>query len=44
MAMELRTTGVNRRRWWVFGVLRLVLIVIGMDNLILNVALPTLVR
>jgi hypothetical protein len=28
----------------VLGVLCLVLIVVGMDNLILNVALPTLVR
>ncbi len=32
------------RRWSAMAVLCLVLIVIGMDNLILNVALPTLVR
>lgn len=32
------------RRWWALGVLSLVLVVIGMDNLIVNVALPTLVR
>ncbi len=37
-------TEVYRRRWWVLEVLSLVLIVIGMDNLILNVALPTLAR
>ena len=33
-----------RRRWWALGVLSLSLVVIGMDNTILNVALPTLVR
>src|SRR5215218_4311502 len=32
------------RRWAAMAVLCLVLVVIGMDNLILNVALPTLVR
>jgi EmrB/QacA subfamily drug resistance transporter len=32
------------RRWWALLVLALSLIVIGMDNTILNVALPTLVR
>ena len=32
------------RRWWTLGVLCLSLIVIGVDNTILNVALPTLVR
>jgi EmrB/QacA subfamily drug resistance transporter len=31
------------RRWWALGVLSLSLVVIGMDNTILNVALPTLV-
>jgi EmrB/QacA subfamily drug resistance transporter len=36
--------GAYRRRWWTLGVLSLVLIVIGMDNLIVNVALPTLLR
>ncbi|HEX3300634.1 MAG TPA: MFS transporter [Actinomycetota bacterium] len=30
------------RRWWVLGVLCLSLLVIGLDNTILNVALPTL--
>ena len=33
-----------RRRWWTLGVLCLSLLVIGLDNTILNVALPTLVR
>ena len=32
------------RRWWILGVLCLALLVIGLDNTILNVALPTLVR
>jgi MFS family permease len=33
-----------QRRWWTLGVLCLSLLVIGLDNTILNVALPTLVR
>lgn len=32
------------RRWWILGVLCMSLLVIGLDNTILNVALPTLVR
>jgi EmrB/QacA subfamily drug resistance transporter len=32
------------RRWWALAVLALSLVVIGMDNTILNVALPTLQR
>ena len=32
------------RRWWILGVLCLSVVIIGMDNFILNVALPTLVR
>ncbi|HEU5002513.1 MAG TPA: MFS transporter [Actinomycetota bacterium] len=32
------------RRWWILGVLCLSLLLIVMDNTILNVALPTLVR
>ena len=31
-----------RRRWWTLGVLSLSLVIIGLDNTILNVALPTL--
>jgi EmrB/QacA subfamily drug resistance transporter len=33
-----------QRRWWALGVLCLSLVVIGMDNTILNVTLPTLAR
>lgn len=32
------------QRWWALGVLSLGLVLIGLDNTILNVALPTLVR
>ena len=35
---------IHRRRWATLGVLSLSLVVIGLDNTILNVALPTLVR
>jgi EmrB/QacA subfamily drug resistance transporter len=35
---------VYRRRWWILGVLCLSLMVITLDNTILNVALPTLVK
>ncbi len=33
-----------RRRWWTLAVLSLSLLIIGLDNTILNVALPTLQR
>jgi EmrB/QacA subfamily drug resistance transporter len=32
------------RRWWTLGVLSLSLVIIGLDNTVLNVALPTLQR
>ncbi|HZD71387.1 MAG TPA: MFS transporter [Actinomycetes bacterium] len=35
---------IYRRRWWTLAVMCLSLLVIGLDNTILNVALPTLVR
>jgi EmrB/QacA subfamily drug resistance transporter len=35
---------VSERRWWIFAVVCLSLLVIVMDNTILNVALPTLAR
>lgn len=35
---------IYRRRWMTLGVLSLSLVIIGLDNTILNVALPTLVR
>ncbi len=38
------TPEVHRRRWLILGVLSLALLVIGLDNTILNVALPTLQR
>jgi MFS family permease len=34
----------HQRRWYTLGVLCLSLVLIGLDNTILNVALPTLVR
>jgi EmrB/QacA subfamily drug resistance transporter len=33
-----------QRRWWTLGVLSLSLVIIGLDNTILNVAIPTLQR
>ncbi|MHB8859948.1 MAG: MFS transporter [Thermoleophilia bacterium] len=35
-------TGKYRRRWWTLGVLSASLVIIGLDNTILNVALPTI--
>ena len=35
---------VYARRWWTLGVLALSLVIIGLDNTILNVALPTIQR
>jgi EmrB/QacA subfamily drug resistance transporter len=35
---------VYARRWWTLGVLALSLVIIGLDNTVLNVALPTLQR
>jgi EmrB/QacA subfamily drug resistance transporter len=37
-------TDVYEKRWWTLGVLCFSLLVIGLDNTILNVALPTLVK
>src|SRR5262245_17998214 len=39
-----RTSAKYRRRWWTLGVLSLSLLVIGLDNTVLNVAIPTLQR
>jgi EmrB/QacA subfamily drug resistance transporter len=44
MAMDVEHPEGYERRWWILGVLCLSLLVIGLDNTILNVALPTLVR
>src|SRR5512133_3600169 len=38
------TSTAYQRRWWALAVLCLSLVVLGMDNTILNVTLPTLVR
>jgi EmrB/QacA subfamily drug resistance transporter len=35
---------IHARRWWTLGTLCIALIVIGVDNTILNVALPSIVR
>ena len=40
--MDVTTT--YSRRWWILGVLCLSLLAVGLDNTILNVALPTLVE
>jgi EmrB/QacA subfamily drug resistance transporter len=42
--MDSATTVIHRRRWGTLAVLCLSLLVIGIDNTILNVALPTLVE
>jgi EmrB/QacA subfamily drug resistance transporter len=39
-----RTSRSYRQRWWILGVLCLALLVIIVDNSILNVAIPTLVK
>jgi EmrB/QacA subfamily drug resistance transporter len=44
MSMAVEHPEGYERRWWILGVLCLSLLVIGLDNTILNVALPTLVR
>jgi len=42
--VKLDETTVHNRRWWALGVMCASLMVIGLDNTILNVALPALVR
>ncbi|MEO8247551.1 MAG: DHA2 family efflux MFS transporter permease subunit [Chloroflexota bacterium] len=37
-------SGTYARRWWTLGVLALSLVLIGLDNTVLNVAIPTLQR
>src|SRR5215210_3062942 len=39
---ETRSARIHRMRWKTLGVLALSLVIIGLDNTILNVALPTL--
>lgn len=40
----LRESIAYRRRWWILGILSMSLLIIGLDNTILNVAIPTLQR
>jgi len=42
--VQLTPEQLHERRWWTLGVLCLSLLVIGVDNTILNVALPSIVR
>ena len=39
-----RDSAKYRRRWWTLGILSLSLLIIGLDNTVLNVAIPTLQR
>ncbi len=39
-----RRSSTYRRRWWTLGLLSMSLLIIGLDNSILNVAIPTLQR
>jgi EmrB/QacA subfamily drug resistance transporter len=43
MMTPVRPEGYDRR-WWILGVLCMSLLIIGLDNTILNVAIPTLAR
>ena len=40
----MRPESVERRRWWILGVLAFSVLVIVLDNSVLNVALPAIVR
>jgi EmrB/QacA subfamily drug resistance transporter len=42
--LRVRPLGADPRRWWALAVLCLSLVLITLDNTVLNVALPTLVR
>ena len=44
IAAEADNARVYARRWWTLGVLCLSLVLIGLDNTVLNVALPTIQR
>src|SRR5215217_535870 len=44
MTTQIEHPEAYERRWWILAVLCVSLLVIGLDNTILNVALPTLVR
>src|SRR5882724_8658526 len=40
----IRPEAIERRRWWILGVLAFSVLVIVLDNSVLNVALPAIVR
>lgn len=42
LATKATTDRIYARRWWTLGVLSLSLVLIGLDNTVLNVALPTI--
>jgi EmrB/QacA subfamily drug resistance transporter len=42
LASQLSAERIYARRWWTLGVLSLSLVLIGLDNTVLNVALPTI--
>src|SRR5207237_6777700 len=44
MIIPVDERALHQRRWWALAVLCMSLLVIGLDNTILNVALPALVR
>lgn len=42
--MQNATSNAYGRRWWILGLLSMSLLIIGLDNTVLNVAIPTLQR
>ena len=42
--MNTASSDAYRKRWWILGLLAMSLLIIGLDNTILNVAIPTLQR
>ena len=42
--MELDSAAIYARRWWALAVMCLSLLVIGIDNTVLNVAIPSLIK
>ena len=42
--MKTPSSDAYRKRWWILGLLSMSLLIIGLDNTVLNVAIPTLQR
>ena len=42
--MSASSASTYRKRWWILGLLSMSLLIIGLDNTVLNVAIPTLQR